>query len=126
MGPDIASIQLYPAPKKEKYSDILVRFAAPLLPPGSRQLNENAAIDTAAIAWNLALMEPAERAAAFKELMKYIPWLFRWSYKRKLHALIQRKESMFAEYNWPILGYQMTDEGETFRVEVQVGLRPSK
>ena len=106
-------------PGQEKRSEVLLRFAEPLL----QDLNDDVekfrfAIQLSVLVWNLATFPPAERKAATDVTIKTAPLWFRPLVKQYLATMMARKETLFAEYRWYIYDYQVLEEADELHVVV--------
>ena len=108
-------------PGREKFSDILKRFATPMLIEGPSNHEEISGIFTmCASAWNLAIFPPTDRASALKVLLRPIPFLLRRSMRKQLVALVERKLNLFDEYDWLFNDVKVIDTGTGYQLEVAV------
>jgi hypothetical protein len=110
-------------PGHEKYSEVLLRFAAPVLEEVGNGYDEVYAVISASVsAWNLSFAPPVERAAMQRAILKPIPASHRAFMKMKLDQLIERKLTLFREYQWTIVAFDVRTEGDMFHVQVMAAV----
>ena len=110
-------------PGFEKFSEVLLRFAQPLLRPYPGSVEElQDILALAALAWNLSFLPPRERAAQLREPMRAMPFITRIMISLHLRTLIKRKESQFVEYPWRIIDFHVSESDRGFNVEVMAEL----
>lgn len=115
-------IVISPPPMKEKFSAVLLRFAEPFLPDEDDYEEFNNRIKLSVTAWNLALYPPLLRPVALKIALEEYPILSHSKVKKELLTLLKRRETLFAEYDWPIVAFRVHETADEFRVEVMVEL----
>ena len=108
-------------PGREKNSAVLLRFAEPLLEDVSDDYDDfYKRIAAAVIVWNLANFPPNERETLIQQYLKKVPFFQRRRIKQELKEMLERKEKLFAGYDWPIVAFRVLEEKDEFRVEVMV------
>ena len=108
-------------------SDVLLDFIEPFR--GLADTNEamHRLITIALIAWNGALKPEDERQAFIQEMMGAMPAddELREDFVEIVHALIERKQKHFSEYNRMIIDYELTDRGKDYHLSVVSLQEPS-
>lgn len=103
----------------EKMSDVILRFAEPLL-HGPAGANKNA-IRLAIALWNASLLPTAEQSDALNALIDMLPEDDQAA-RRELAAvcdmLLTRKRRYFAANTRVILDYQITETADTLHLDV--------
>ncbi|MHB9026746.1 MAG: hypothetical protein ACYC7E_21655 [Armatimonadota bacterium] len=110
----------------EKFSDVVKRFAEPLLNAAEDFEQTQMAMVIAVIAWNMALQPPPIRAKMLAELIKTVGPEAGMIMRDELAAYIKRKEELFGEYTWAILDYALEDWGDQYHITVLAGLEPEE
>ncbi|MGH8057988.1 MAG: hypothetical protein ACREOH_12245 [Candidatus Entotheonellia bacterium] len=103
----------------EKMSDVILRFAEPVLQgPGGPNKN---AIRLAIAVWNVSLLPKDEQSESLKPIVNMLPEDDRDA-RDKLIAtfdmLLARKRRYFANNTRVILDYQITDSADTLHLDV--------
>lgn len=104
-----------------KMSEIILEFAEDLLERAQTDKQKNTAIGTACMAWNLALLDEAER---FEKLEKFcaeisnVDQQFKESVTDILLLLIERKITDYANINRFIAAYEFTDMGDHLQLDI--------
>jgi SEC-C motif len=94
----------------EKMSDIILDFADDMLRQSETKDEEKKAIMMAIIAWNLALLKPAERK---EKLNDFVNNMFAKSeqqgFKQLLQLLIEKKLELYPDINRHIINFEILD-----------------
>lgn len=110
-------------PKGEvKMSEVLEVFAEPLLQEAISYDQQFMALQIAVVAWNLALIPEAKRAAAYEEFLALSsqeedPNL-EHDTKETIDELIARKQQLFPKNHRFIIDFQLEDAGSQFHLSV--------
>jgi hypothetical protein len=106
----------YNPPGVEKMSEVLLKFAEPILDTldSSAPLDEiRAALEFAMTIWNYSLLPAQTRSKGLPEVIMSDPWL-----KSAAEVLLERKAQLFAANRRVLYGLEVFEEGDEFRVNV--------
>lgn len=99
-------------------SKVLREFVAPYYEIVDTEDEYRKLLDTAIVAWNVALFPAQERKAHLEEILETIPEEVRADGRAIINELIIRKEKYFSEYRRMIIDYEVTDIGENYHLVV--------
>src|SRR5260370_18579117 len=91
-------------------SKVLEEFVEPYKELATTDVAMRKLLTVACVAWNAALLPPAEREKMIRESEKTLPAEMRQDYRAILEPLIERKEVQFADNRRAILGFEFTME----------------
>jgi hypothetical protein len=77
-------------------------------------------------AWNVALFPGGERAQRLRELSTTLPAEARTDFLALIREMIARKERYFAQYTRYILNYELTEQRESYHLDVLSTLPPPR
>ncbi|MBI3303669.1 MAG: hypothetical protein HYZ72_16515 [Deltaproteobacteria bacterium] len=103
----------------EKMSDVILRFAEPVLRgPGGPNTN---AIRLAIAVWNVSLLPKDAQSEALTPILNMLPegdQDLRYELLAAIEMLLARKQRYFAHNTRVILDYQITDSADTLHLDV--------
>jgi hypothetical protein len=110
-------------PKKEKMSEIILKFAQPLLNGTTSAKEEKSAITTAIIGWNLSLLPKDLQSNYIKDITKSLnPSNPSKSFSDDAHEvfnfLIVRKKSLFPKINRMVVDFELVDTPDGLHLNV--------
>ena len=94
-----------------KMSDVLMTFIEPYTEYADDTGSMHKLIITAILAWNTALLPPAEQAGSLKEFTKTLPADATEDFEAVVAQMIERKNKHFAHYTRQIINYDLIDRG---------------
>ncbi|MHB9134730.1 MAG: hypothetical protein ACYDBB_26965 [Armatimonadota bacterium] len=109
----------------EKFSDVIKRFAEPLLIDAEDYESTYSALTLAVLAWNLAHMPQHAQIKAITDIIRPMPPQLALVMKEEIVAYIARKEQFFNEYQWFVTNYWLRDDGNTYHLTVEVSIDPN-
>jgi hypothetical protein len=112
-------------PQTEKMSEVLWEFVAPYMPLAPDREAVEKLLALAIAAWNVALFPGGERAQRLRELSTTLPAEARADFLALIQELVARKEQDFAQYTRYILNYELTEQRESYHLNVLSTLPPS-
>jgi hypothetical protein len=104
----------------EKMSDVILRFADPLL-HGANGIVEKNVIRFAIGVWNASLLPPPAQAEALQSIVAILPeddHDARRELVAAMFMLLARKQTYFADNTRVILDYQITQSGDMLHLDV--------
>ena len=77
---------------------------------------------TANVAWNAALLPENKSKAMIDIPIKYLSGIERKEMQNLLEGLVERKNRRFADYNRPIMDYQLTETKDGISLSIASSL----
>jgi hypothetical protein len=111
-------------PGQVKMSEVLRDFVAPYWHILDTEEAMRKLLTTALVAWNTALMPPAEQAGALDQVATALPEEARDDFYAIVREMIERKNKHFAEYDRLILDYELVDRGNDYHITVVSRIPP--
>src|SRR2546423_119402 len=109
---------LHNLPQTAKMSEVLWEFLAPYTPLAPDREAMEKLLAMAIAAWNVALFPGGERAQRLRELSTTLPAEARTDFLALIREMIARKERYFAQYTRYILNYELTEQRESYHLNV--------
>ncbi len=106
---------VYAPQQAEKMSEVLRDFIEPYIEFTDITEAMHRLISVALVAWNTALLPEAEQAESLKQVSKALPADAVDDFYAVVGEMIERKNTVFAEYTRNILDYELTDTGDGYR-----------
>src|SRR5258708_6558507 len=95
-------------PGAAKMSEVLEEFVKPYWEMATTEDAMRKLLTVACVAWNAALLPPAERKKMIRESEETLPAEARPDFRALLEPLIARKQAQFAENQRAILSFELT------------------
>jgi hypothetical protein len=99
-------------------SEVLREFVAPYYKAVDTEDEYRKLLDTAIVAWNVALLPAKKRKAHLEKILETIPEQAREDGRAIINELIIRKERCFSEHKRMIVDYVITDTEENYHLFV--------
>jgi arylsulfatase A-like enzyme len=109
---------VYDPQPAEKMSEVLRDFIEPYIEFADNAEAMRRLITVALVAWNTALLPKAEQAESLKQVSEALPADVVDDFYAIVAEMIERKNTLFAEYTRTILDYELTDTGDSYRISV--------
>ena len=106
--------------------EVLWEFLAPYTPLAPDREAMEKLLAMAIAAWNVALFPGGERAQRLRELSTTLPAEARADFLALIQEMVARKEGDFAQYTRYILNYELTEQRESYHLNVLSTLPPPR
>ncbi len=105
-------------PGQVKMSEVLRQFVEPYwhIPDDEEAMRK--LLTTALVAWNTALLPETERADHLAKIAEALPEETHEDFYAIVGEMIERKEKQFAQYDRPIIDYELVDRGDEYHISV--------
>lgn len=103
----------YNPPGVEKMSQVLLKFAEPILDRSAPVDEIRAALEFAMAVWNYSLLPPEVRSKGLPRELTSDSWL-----RSTAQRLLERKAQLFADNRRTLYGLDVSEEGDDMRVRV--------
>ncbi len=99
---------IYDLPGAAKMSEVLLEFVEPYMESAPTEDALRKLLTLAIVAWNAALIPPAEREALIRKTEDGLPPDMRSDFRAILEPMILRKQQLFSDNRRAIIEYELT------------------
>jgi len=107
-------------PGYEKMSEVLEEFVRPFLEESGYETvdQQRKVFDLAVLTWNISLFPEDQQDQELNEVVKQAPADIQLPLRRLLNRMIARKNAYFSQNRRAIMGFELTDTGDDFHLQV--------
>lgn len=110
--------QLQISRHSEKVAAALMDVAKPVVGKAKKLAQMQQGLQTATLAWNLAILPEDKKQEMFEQAMAPVKWPFRWFVRRMITSLIARKQELYPKEFRMIADVQVSGEAPNWNLKV--------